>query len=99
MEKNVKILVQFLGPDNRGGGYLAEEKEVPAGMAVGEVVDFLGQKYGETSGEMQGFSTAHKTGEAYRVMLNGRSLEQDQEMNFKVQNGDRITIFFPIGGG
>ena len=33
------------------------------------------------------------------VMLNGRSLEKDQEMNFKVQNGDRITIFFPIGGG
>lgn len=99
MEKSVKILVQFLGSPNRGGGFLLEEMEVPAGMAVREVVDLLGQKYGEKSEEMTGPCAAQRIGGAYRVMVNGRSLERDKQMNFAVQNGDRITIFLPIGGG
>jgi molybdopterin converting factor small subunit len=92
LEKSVKILVQFFGHLTRGGGFLAEEMEVPAGIPVKGVVDLFGQKYGEAI-------AAKNMEEKYLVMLNGRSLEKDQQFTSTVQDGDRITIFFPICGG
>jgi sulfur carrier protein ThiS len=66
--------------------------EVPAGIPVKGVVDLFGQKYGEAI-------AAKNMEEKYLVMLNGRSLEKDQQFTSTVQDGDRITIFFPICGG
>lgn len=71
---------------------MAEEMEVPAGIPVKGVVDLFGQKYGEAN-------AAKNMEEKYLVMLNGRSLEKDQQFTSTVQDGDRITIFFPICGG
>jgi hypothetical protein len=33
------------------------------------------------------------------ALLNERSLEKDKLFTAKVQNGDRLAIFFPICGG
>ena len=99
MEKSVKILVQFFGHLTRGGGSLAEEMEVPAGIPVKGVVDLFGQKYAAAIAGTAENSAAKNIEEKYMVMLNGHSLEKDKQITSKVQNGDRLTIFFPIGGG
>jgi len=97
--KCVKILVQFFGHLTREGGSLAEEMEVPAGIPVKGAVDLFGQKYGEAIVGTAENSAAKNMEEKYMVMLNGHSLEKDKQITSKVQNGDRITIFFPICGG
>lgn len=99
MEKSIKVRVQFLGRSPQGGGALLEEMEVPAGAAVSEVVALFGQKYGQTIGAPAEGPAVRNIEEGYGVMLNGRSLERGKPMTFPVQNGDRITIFLPLGGG
>lgn len=78
---------------------MAEEMEVPAGIPVKGVVDLFGQKYGEAIAGTAETSAAKNMEGKYLVMLNGRSLEKDQQFTSTVQDGDRITIFFPICGG
>jgi sulfur carrier protein ThiS len=99
LERSITVLVQFLGRSTQGGGDLLEEMEVPAGAAVGQVVALFGQKHGQTIGPPAEGSAVGNIEEGYLVMLNGRSLERGKPMTFPVQNGDRITIFLPLGGG
>jgi len=99
LEKGIKVLVQFLGRFTAGGGSVTKEMEVPAGAAVSKVVDLFEQKYGGTIAGPAEVSPAQNIEAGYMVMLNGRSLEKDKQFTATVRNGDRITIFFPIGGG
>lgn len=74
------------------------EVSTPA-RTIGELVDFLSERYGSSFKEKLIDSRTNTLKGSYRVLVNGCDIESLSRLETKIREGDKILFFPPVGGG
>ncbi|MDK2913232.1 MAG: sulfur-carrier protein [Thermococcaceae archaeon] len=88
----MKIRVRYFARYRSLVGKSEEELEVPDGITVGELIEFLKERHPELKNEV--FAEEDDLADV-NVSRNGRYVKFDEAL----QDGDVVAIFPPVSGG
>ena len=66
---------------------------------IGELIDFLAEKYGASFKEMLVVPQTNVLQSRYKIIVNGRDIDSLDSLKTRIRDGDKIHFFPPVAGG
>jgi MoaD family protein len=63
-----------------------------------DIMHVLMEKYGELGEKILDLNT-FRIHQSYKILLNGKNVDLQQDLKIKVRNGDVLALLPPVGGG
>lgn len=94
----MKVTVKFFTSLRELTGKSQEEMRVPSAITVEELFKRLSKKYGQQFTEYV-YDEKGNVRSYLQFLINGRSITTLQGFETRLEEGDRVAIIPPVGGG
>ncbi|MEM1597717.1 MAG: ubiquitin-like small modifier protein 1 [Pyrobaculum sp.] len=93
----MKLRVKFLATLYDLTGVLKTELEVPDGITVRELIDYLAGRYEKLRSEV--LDEKGELRPMFNVLVNGRAVEWLNGLDTRLKDGDEVVFIPPAAGG
>ena len=93
----MRVRVKFLATLYDLTGVLKTEVDVPDGITVGKLVEFLNEKFPKLKAEI--LDEEGRLKPMYNILVNGRAVEWLKGLDTELKDGDEVVFIPPAAGG